>query len=313
MLASLVTTFSPCDWLWNGQWQHGTRTKKPKLETAGCLTQGEEGCQATHLFFRARETEAAAVGVGDRTLVELGDFRCQAPSSAKEGKLWGETKLSRELGTPGDTLIWSTSRQVLHTGWVFIPATTQVQSSSDVSSCIDYHLDHKLEHYWGKLAVASCCASERSTWCPYLAQLIQASGGGVKGIPLWRGWKNTNRYCLTGTVWFESTWQKPQRDQTSVWSTIQPARFQHMLSSQVRRGFDNEGLFSAHTSYSRSDYSVLRGQTPFTGQSGLAVWVKGIYQGYRADLLKFWWFQRDPCAWTSKVGGQGCFYLKEIY
>lgn len=63
-------------------WDAYKKAQTVHQETAGCLTQGEEGCQATHLFFRAWETEAAAVGVGDRTFVELGDFRCQpAPGS----------------------------------------------------------------------------------------------------------------------------------------------------------------------------------------------------------------------------------------
>lgn len=84
-LAFLVTNFSPLrltlKWA-IAAWDAYKKAKIVHQEMAGCLTQGEEGCQATRLFFCARETEAAVVGVGDRTLVELGDFQCQpAPCS----------------------------------------------------------------------------------------------------------------------------------------------------------------------------------------------------------------------------------------
>lgn len=147
------------------------------------------------------------------------------------------------------------------------------------------------------------------TWLNWFKRLVVV--GEVKGIPPWRDWKNTNLYCLTGTVLFESTWRTLQRD-TSVWSTIQPARFQHVLSSQVRGGFNNEGLFSTCTSSGRLDYLVLQGQT---GQSGLAVWDKCIYQGYCrriflnfGDVLDF----RGTCALElPKVKAKGAFIKKQ--
>lgn len=127
MLASLLTTFSPCDWLWNGQWQHGTHTKKPKL----CIRKRQDTWPRerrtvrplTYSFVPGRPRLQRLEWVTGLWLSwETFDAsQLRAPSSAKEGKLQGKTKLLRELGTPGDTLVWSTSRQVLHTGWVSLP------------------------------------------------------------------------------------------------------------------------------------------------------------------------------------------------
>lgn len=90
-----------CEWFWSGQWQCGTHTKKARTvdwEMAGCSThRARLSCPSLFLPW----TKAAAVGVGDRTVVGLGDFLCQpAPGSfLSEGRdAVGADKASKGRG-----------------------------------------------------------------------------------------------------------------------------------------------------------------------------------------------------------------------